>query len=309
MTHSVEVRRICLIAAANGDPAAAGPSIRCRNVLDRALRSVGVDGVGTWRQDRGSRYLVLLPVGTPARSTVPLLIHVLLEQFSQDRPGAGAVTLSLALGTVTQTRGGYAGQAIVTASRLLDSTDLHTALSDVPDALFAMIVSNDLYAEAIAQGGGTGPAEGFRRVTVDAPDNLWQGVGWLRAWGPASPRAQPGKKGAGKKSGGGLLPGLAGALNDVATIAQSSGSASGSAAHSATAETADLTAAHAAAAEHSYGAEQTYASHYLIQEGPGYLEETVMGSGSEGSAGYESGAGYDSADYHSSSEDHSGGGV
>ena len=80
-------------------------------------------------------------------------------------------------------------------------------------------------------------------------------------------------------------------------------------AHAATADTAHLTAAHASAAEHFYGAEHTYASHYSIQEGPGYLEETVVHTGSEGGTGYESGTGYDSADYHSSSGDHSGGGT
>jgi hypothetical protein len=314
MTHPGGVRRICLIAAAGGDPADAGSLTRCKDVLDRVLRSAGADGVGTWRQDRGGRQVVLLPIGTAVRSAVPLLIQGLREQLGQDRPGTGASAprpaFSLAQGTVTQARGGYAGQAIVTASRLLDSADLRAALSGTPDALFALIVSDDLYAEAVAQGSGTVSAEGFRRVTIDAPDNLWQGVGWIRAWGPASPAAQSEKKEGDKKFPGGLLSGFAGALNDVASIAQSGDSLSGSAgadAHAATADTAHLTAAHASAAEHAYGAEQTYADHYIVHQGPGYLEETVVHSGYEGGTGYEDGAGYDSADYHSSSGDHSGG--
>jgi len=257
---------------------------------------------------------VLLPVGTAARSAVPLLIQGLLEQFGQDPPSAGVPALqpvfSLAQGAATQARGGYAGQAIVTASRLLDSADLHTALSGTPNALFAMIVSDDLYAEAVAQGGGTGATDGFRRIIVDAPDSLWQGVGWVRAWSPASPGEQQEKKERGKKLPEGILSAFAGALNDVATIAQSSdslGSSGEAGAQAATADTAHLTAAHASGAEHAYGAEQGYADHYIVQEGPGYLEETVVHTGYEGSTGYEGDAGYNSADYHSSSGDHSDG--
>jgi len=319
MTHPAEVRRICLMASADGDgldnAAEAGLRARCKEVLGRVLQSAGADKVGTWRQDRGGRHLVLLPVGTSVRGAIPLLIQSLLEQLGQDRPGVGAPALSpkvsLAQGTVTQARGGYAGKAIVTASRLLDCPDLRAALSSTPDALFALIVSDDLYAEAFARTGGNASADGFRRVSIDAPDNLWQGVGWIRAWSPVSQGVQPEKKGRGKGILEGVLPALAGGLNDVATIAQSSASLSGAGgadAHAATADTAHLTATHAAGAEHAYGAEQAYAvqDHYIIQEGPGYLQETVVHSGYEGGTGYEGGAGFDSSDYHSSSGDHSG---
>ena len=198
MTHPAAVRRICLIAAVGsdvgGNAAEAGLLARCKGVLDRVLRSAGAGGVGTWRQDRGGRHLVLLPVGIQARTAVPLLIEGLVEQLGLDRAeaGAGAVRprISLAEGTVTQARGGYAGQAIVTASRLLDSDDLRGALTGTPDALLAMIVSADLYAEAVAPAVGEGLAEGFRRVSVDAPDNLWQGVGWVRVWRPAAAGAR-----------------------------------------------------------------------------------------------------------------------
>jgi len=310
MTQPVQVRRICLMAEANGDhqdeATQAGLRTRCKDVLDRVLRSADADRVGTWQQDRGARRLALLPVGAPARSAVPLLIGALLEQLGQDRPGTGSPALrlrvSLAHGTVTQARGGYAGQAIVAASRLLDSADLRTALDGTPDALFAVIVSDDLYADAFARSDGTALAEGFRRVTVDTPDNLWQGVGWVRAWTAHSAAALPAEKGRGKSTLDGVLTAFAGGLNDVASIAQASasvGGAGGADAHAAAAHAAD--SAHLTAAQ-GYGAEHAYAAqdHYLIQEGPGYLAETVYHSG------YEGGTGYDSTDYHSSG-DHSGG--
>lgn len=93
MTHPAAVRRICLIAAVSsdvgGNAAEAGLLARCKGVLDRVLRSAGAGGVGTWRQDRGGRHLVLLPVGIQARTAVPLLIEGLVEQLGLDRAEAG----------------------------------------------------------------------------------------------------------------------------------------------------------------------------------------------------------------------------
>src|SRR5271166_3342903 len=100
-------------------------ALRLTDVLDRTLRSAGGESGGAWRQDRGSRQLVVLSAGLDLAIVVPLLIRGVGTQLTRDRSSDEGIPLRLGVSvvrdTVTQAKGGYVGRAVVTATRLVES--------------------------------------------------------------------------------------------------------------------------------------------------------------------------------------------
>jgi hypothetical protein len=157
---------------------------RLRDTLDGTFKSADIELDRTWRQERGGGQLILLPVGAKAAIVVPPLISELLGHLDRDRNRAPLIPLrlrvSIVSGIVTRTQDGYAGHPVATAERLAESSVVREELSAQPTALFVLIVSDDLYRDVFMHGSGEKDAEGFRRVTVDLPDQEWHAEAWIR---------------------------------------------------------------------------------------------------------------------------------
>jgi hypothetical protein len=176
--------------AQNGNRAQVVLQGRLKDVLDRTLRSAEVVLDRTWRQDQGHGQLIVLPVGINEATVVPLLIRGLLAHLDRDLKRSPQIPLrllvSLVQGIVTRAKTGYVGRAVVTAARLLESTAVQEELKSHPAALFALIVSDDLYQDVLVHGYSELPADDFRRASIDLPEKEWHGEAWVRAWEPGS---------------------------------------------------------------------------------------------------------------------------
>lgn len=197
MAESVGVRRLCLVAGIEGysqhdKRAQAELQRRTTAALTATLKSANVAAERTWRRDRGDSRLILLPVGMRAAVTVPSLVRGLTDYLDLDRNRAPMLPLRLRVsivpGVATRTQDGYAGYPVVTASRLAESAVVQDELNAQRAALFALIVSDDLYQDVFVHSAGETSAEGFRRVTIDIPGKQWREEAWVCGCGPGSPK-------------------------------------------------------------------------------------------------------------------------
>ena len=189
------VRRLCLVAGIEGysqndNRAQAELQRRLKDTLERTLKSANVAVDRTVRQNRDDGQLLLLPVGVKAAAVVPALIGGLLEHLDRDRNRAPLVPLRLRVamvpGSVTRTQAGYVGRPVAMATRLAESPAVREELDAAGTALFALIVSDDLYQDVFVHGKGKTDADGFRRVTVGMPDKEWREDARVRGWQPGS---------------------------------------------------------------------------------------------------------------------------
>jgi len=223
--ESGTARRLCVLANIDGylnhgQADRADLAARLSDALNRTLGSAGVDPNGTWRQPRPGGEIALLPVGVDAPAVAPLLMRGLLAALQRDQGRSPRVALRLraacARDTVTQARSGYVGRAVLTVSRLLDSPAPGAALAADRAALLAVIVADDLYRDMIARADPSVPAGGFRWVSVEVPDQGWQGSGWVCAWQPGTLRPPPRSvAGAIRRS---MLPVVGGVLSEGASV-------------------------------------------------------------------------------------------
>ena len=254
MAGSDSTRRVCLLADIDGygeqQPVAqSGLALRLKGVIGAALKSASVDSAETWRQDRVSRQLALLPVAADAATVVPLLARGLVTELDKDRAADGPrlrVRVAITRDAVTQVKGSYVGRAVVTAIRLLDSSAVRAELSGDPAALLALIMSDGVYQELLARGGGDFPLDGFRQVSLDVPEQGWQGRGWVRSCAPGSLKPPPRR--IGKMIRDNILPVLASGADGVVTFADAMTGMSGATGGDELATAADdLMAGHAGA--------------------------------------------------------------
>jgi hypothetical protein len=304
MAESENTRRVCLLADIDGygeqQPVAqSGLTLRLKGVISAALKSAGFDNSETWRQDRVSRQLALLPVAADAATAVPMLIRGLVAELGKDRVAADGpplrVRAAIARDAVSQVKGSYAGRAVVTAIRLLDSPAVRAELSGDPAALLALIVSDGAYHDVLARGSGEFRLDGFRRVSVDMREQGWQGAGWIRSYEPGSVKPPP--KRIGKAIRDNLLPMLAGGTDDLVSSLDAMTGMTGGTGDSeltAAAEHESYAVSDQAAAETAYVVDVT---HSVAYDNSGYIQEYETHSVYDGTA-YDA-QGYDSsADYH-----------
>ena len=332
MAEMERTRRVCVLADIDGygeqQPVAqSGLMVRLKGVVGAALKSAGVDVSETWRQDRGSRQLALLPVAADVAAVVPLLARALVAELEKDRAGSSGpllrVRLAVTRDTVTQVKGSYAGRAVVTATRLLDSPAVRAELSG-DSAAFALIISDGAYQDVLTRRQGKFPLDGFHRVSIDVPEQGWQGTGWVRACAPGSLEPPP-KRIAGVIRDN-VIPALAAAAGDTADVLATATGTAGSTGHDELATAAsNLLADHAitshahvgdhvhpvghggvghesyeasghTAAETAYVVDET---HTYTYDNNGYIQEY-------GTHTVYDGAAYDAHGYESSGEQHHG---
>ena len=321
MAELENARRVCLLADIDGygeqQPVAqSGLTLRLKGVIGAALKSAGVDSSETWRQDRVSRQLALLPVAADAATVIPLLARGLVAELGKDRAAANGpplrVRVAITRDSVTQVKGSYVGRAVVTATRLLDSPAVRAELSGDPAALLALIVSDGVYQDVLARGGDHFPLDGFRRVNVEVPEQGWQGRGWVRACAPGSLKPPP--KRIGKVIRDNIFPVLAAGTDDVVTFVDAMTGTTGGTGGDELATAADHLMAGHETADHVGADHESYAvsdhsateaayvvdvTHTYAYDNDGYIQEYGTQSVYDSTA-------YDAHGYESSDDHHGG---
>ncbi|GAA2082042.1 hypothetical protein [Actinomadura alba] len=126
-------------------------------VLADAATAAGLDR-GNWKtESRGDGELAVLPVHIDVAHAVGQFtrqMEVALADLNHGRPEPERLRLRLAMhyGTLTPGPFGYAGQAPIVASRLLDGRPLRRRLAEHPDQDLALAVSASLYDDVIMGG-------------------------------------------------------------------------------------------------------------------------------------------------------------
>lgn len=141
-------------------------------------------------QDVGDSVLVLAPAGVPKGAfagELPAALAAALCAHNEAHPPEERIKLRLALhaGEVRFDEFGFASDALVHASRLLDARPLKDALAGSPGNL-AMIVSDWFYTNVVRHHAGFEPHT-YRRVGVEVKET--RTVGWVRL--PDHPSSAP----------------------------------------------------------------------------------------------------------------------
>ncbi|MEV4626780.1 hypothetical protein AB0J90_10895 [Micromonospora sp. NPDC049523] len=153
-------------------------------VLDTAAQYAGLDrGLWQW-QEQGDGQLVLLPLGLDEPRAVADLLRelaVALRHLNRDLRDDARLRLRLAIhtGLVYPAHNGYAGDAVIHVSRLLDSAPLRTALREAAGADLAVAVSAVVYDEIVRHEPRDLRANRFRPVTVEIPSKKFRADAWI----------------------------------------------------------------------------------------------------------------------------------
>ncbi|TDD32896.1 hypothetical protein E1287_21070 [Actinomadura sp. KC06] len=126
-------------------------------VLDSAAGVVGLERDQWHKQVFGDGEIDVLPPGVDVTRVVGDFVRALttvLGEVNEDHLREDKIRLRLAVhyGAVAVGALGLAGQAMIVASRLLDSEPLRRVLSEHPDLNLACVVSESLYRDAVATG-------------------------------------------------------------------------------------------------------------------------------------------------------------
>ncbi|MFF8770730.1 hypothetical protein [Kitasatospora sp. NPDC015120] len=223
------LRRICLVVdieAYSGRPYRVQQKVQERldRALDHACARAGVDRARCEAQDRGDGQLLLLPPDADEARALPGLVLGLRDALHtlNRAPGTAGrlrVRAALAQGGVQRAALGFVARSVETACRLLDCRQARAALKGAPDTDLAVVVADDLFADAFATGGGGVPVEAFTRITVALPAKRFEERAWIGTPGPGALVALPSPAPPGSRrraAGSALLRGLGDALAGAA---------------------------------------------------------------------------------------------
>lgn len=150
------------------------------SILDSAARTAGLSR-STWlRQASGDGELAILPESEPEPRLVDDFVRHLyaaLTAHNDDLRDEARLRLRLAIhyGVAQRGENGYVGQGVVAVSRLVECPQLKAAMS-VPGPALAVLLSNRVYIDTVAQEHTTLSPELFRRVEVrikEYADDAW----------------------------------------------------------------------------------------------------------------------------------------
>jgi hypothetical protein len=150
------------------------------------------------RQNSGDGQILIFPPGIDEKAVLPNLVLGLLTALHRvnDPVGPGGrvrLRISLGEGAVQTAATGFVSKALEAVCRLLDSDRLRRALAGSPAAEAAVVVTDALYRDIVAQGYGGLPAAGFQRVRVSIPKKKFSADAWIQVpdvvpWLPDVPR-------------------------------------------------------------------------------------------------------------------------
>jgi hypothetical protein len=155
-------------------------------VLDEAGTRAGAQRPEWHRQGKGDEELALIPTEHSARVVdfCGQLATVLREHNTSGAPLR--LRLAIDVGPATLAANGFAGTAVIGASRLVGSTPLRNALDSHPDADLVVMLSDAVYRDWVVGGHCAAQPGWFRRVAVSEKE--YRGEAWI--WVP-EPDGEP----------------------------------------------------------------------------------------------------------------------
>jgi len=155
-----------------------------REVTMEGFHRANIDPIAVTRQDTGDGLLAVIPAHVPKAAVVADLVRELglaVAGYNRTRNEEGRLRLRVALhhGDVIIDGTGFAGEAPIVVTRLLDALPARAALDDDPSLDLAVILSERLFADTVAERfRGLDPAD-FVRVGVESAK--YQAAAWLRS--------------------------------------------------------------------------------------------------------------------------------
>ncbi|MEU6590542.1 CATRA conflict system CASPASE/TPR repeat-associated protein [Streptomyces sp. NPDC046881] len=176
MGFAVDVERY----SSRTSPAKESVQERLAVLVREVLDDLGYRLEETSHQSTGDGMNVFLPAGAELHRALPRLVRSWQEHLAADNDRFSD-RMRLRMATVVGPTGkaalGFSGSTIVEISRLLNSSVLRDALTDHPEADFAVLVSDQLYEYVVGEGYPGLAAHRFERLLVE--DKEYRGQAWL----------------------------------------------------------------------------------------------------------------------------------
>ncbi|MEV4051747.1 hypothetical protein AB0J55_11230 [Amycolatopsis sp. NPDC049688] len=157
---------------------------RLVTVLAEARRAAGIPEAEVDLQPSGDGQFAILPTGLDETVVIPRLVdgvRTALATVNADLSDRARLRLRVALhrGHVAPGVNGWVGAVTVAVHRLLDCAPLRIRLERDGSADFALIVSDVVFADVIATGGGDLDPVGFEPVDAVLPDKDFAERAWV----------------------------------------------------------------------------------------------------------------------------------
>jgi hypothetical protein len=156
-----------------------------RQVHADAADRLGLDRDEWLTQAAGDGELAVLPAGAPEPRVVAHLapaLDTLLRERNAGLAGERQIRVRVAVhvGLVhLDGANGFPGTAPIIVSRLVDARPLKLALAAFPSAGAALIVSEQIYDDVVAQGYEGLAPDAFVRVRIEVPDKDFDQAAWV----------------------------------------------------------------------------------------------------------------------------------
>lgn len=157
---------------------------RLVDVLARARRHAGLREADVDLQQSGDGQFAILPAGVDESAVIPRLVSAIRAELAETNADLNAharlrLRVALHRGHVAAGVNGWVGSATIAVHRLLDSAPVRAALAREHEVDFALIVSDVLYTDIIADGyGSLDPAE-FAQADVLIPEKNFAQRAWV----------------------------------------------------------------------------------------------------------------------------------
>ncbi|WP_410586469.1 hypothetical protein [Amycolatopsis sp. lyj-23] len=153
-------------------------------VLTEARRAAGIPEAEVDLQPSGDGQFAILPTGLDETVVIPRLVEGLrtaLAAVNADLSDRARLRLRVALhrGHIAPGVNGWVGAATIAVHRLLDCGPLRSRLRQHQSADFALIVSDVLFDDVIATGGGALDPAAFEPVDAVLPDKEFAERAWV----------------------------------------------------------------------------------------------------------------------------------
>ena len=155
---------------------------------DQALASARIDRALVKRQARGDGAILTLPADVAKELITSQFVEALREAVEAhdaecDPQESIRIRLALHAGDVIEGDGEWAGQAVIAASRLVDSAVIKRVLAASVPSPLALIVSSDWYDAVVKEGHVS--AQGYREVWVE--EKTFASRAWVKVPGRTQP--------------------------------------------------------------------------------------------------------------------------
>lgn len=152
-------------------------------VMQAAWDELGIVLPETLRQQSGDGQLAVLPPGASERRVLRLasVLDRLLREHNQGLSTEARIRVRLGIhhGLVhLDSANGFAGSAVVTVCRLVDSPQLKSMLRRFPRAQVALVVSDLIYQDVVREYQDL-PQDQFLRIIASLPDKSFESSAWI----------------------------------------------------------------------------------------------------------------------------------